>query len=88
MTALDVCAVLTVLLSGVACALLLWLRRSFGSYTERIERANQLTRQSNESTRRVIDLARDDLNDIERLRREILETLKRDTPSPPTERSA
>ncbi len=45
--------------SAVTIAVLLWQRKSFGAYTERIERSNTITRQSCELTRqsngRVID---------------------------------
>ena len=44
-------AVLGILLSGLTMAIVLAARRSFGSLTERIERAADGVRQSNELTR-------------------------------------
>ena len=37
--------------SGITMGVLFWAVRSFGTYTERIERASDLCRQSNEHTR-------------------------------------
>ncbi len=52
-------ALLSVAVSSITLYALLTQRRSFGAYTERIERANALVRQSDELTRqsnvRVID---------------------------------
>ena len=51
-----------VVVSGATVGVLIWATKSFGSYTERIERSNTLTRQSNEMTRqsnvRTIDEVR------------------------------
>ncbi len=47
----DALVILCVLVSGLTLGVLLMRIKSFGSYTARIERASELTRQSNELTR-------------------------------------
>jgi hypothetical protein len=51
MNALTMLTLLSLACSAIIVALLLRLKRSFGSYTERIERTSEITRQSNEMTR-------------------------------------
>jgi len=51
MTVETVFTLACVTASGLTIGILLWQRKSFGAYTERIERSDTLTRQSNELTR-------------------------------------
>lgn len=68
--------IIGILLSGTAVAVLLALRSSLGAYTERIERSNTVTRQSNESLRQEIDRWRAGndatLNALHRMRETII----------------
>ena len=57
MTMLEVdvtLSIIGVLLSGAAVAVLLAFWKSLGAYTERIERSNTVTRQSNETVRQEV----------------------------------
>ena len=55
-----------VLASGAVLVVLLVRWRSFGAYTERIERSNTLTRQSNELTRQRAERVFEKLESVER----------------------
>lgn len=52
------------LVSGITMAVLIHQQRSFGSYTERIERSNTLMRQSNELVRQELDRTRDENQEL------------------------
>jgi len=73
-----------VLLSGSAVAVLMALRKSLGEYsessrqyTERIERSNTVTRQSNETVRQEIDRWRESntstLNALHKMRQQSID---------------
>ena len=78
-------ALVGVLLQGIILAVVIHDRRSFGSYTERVERTNEATRRSNELTRQSNDRTLQHL-EAERLKVELAQA--KYTPHSDRERSA
>jgi hypothetical protein len=57
-------SLLAIMLSGVAIVILITQRRSMGCFTERIERAQEGTRRSNELKRQSDERVIDRVNDL------------------------